>query len=78
MWESEEVWDLRMGWARTLFGTCMSMHWGSKLGLYLSLTEHLPTRQIRRINQARASFTPPPPPQLSTCEPFCCFLCSHA
>eukprot|EP00965_Chrysotila_dentata_P109774 3627610-Pleurochrysis_carterae.AAC.1 len=55
-WESKDVWDFRMDWARTLLASCMSTHWGAKLGLYLTLTEHVPTRQIRRINQA----TPPP------------------
>eukprot|EP00965_Chrysotila_dentata_P098312 3250462-Pleurochrysis_carterae.AAC.1 len=59
IWESKDVWDLRMDWARMLFGTCMSTHWGSKLGLYLSLTEHMPTRQIRRINQACIAATTP-------------------
>eukprot|EP00965_Chrysotila_dentata_P047047 1561842-Pleurochrysis_carterae.AAC.1 len=49
------MWELRMEWARTLFAECTSTHWGTRLGLYLSLTEHMPTRQIRRINQA-----PPP------------------
>eukprot|EP00965_Chrysotila_dentata_P175722 5801076-Pleurochrysis_carterae.AAC.2 len=52
-WECKEMWEYRMEWARTLLCTCMSTHFGSKLGLYLALTEHIPSRQIRRINQAR-------------------------
>eukprot|EP00965_Chrysotila_dentata_P263277 6214801-Pleurochrysis_carterae.AAC.3 len=50
--DSKQCWRLRMDWAHELFATCTSLHWGSKLGLYLTLTEHMPTRQIRRISQA--------------------------
>eukprot|EP00965_Chrysotila_dentata_P043928 1460081-Pleurochrysis_carterae.AAC.2 len=39
-WESKAMWELRMDWVRTLLATCMSTHWGTKLGLYLALTEH--------------------------------------
>eukprot|EP00965_Chrysotila_dentata_P250418 6209436-Pleurochrysis_carterae.AAC.1 len=51
LWESKELWELKMEWARELFGMLMGQHWGVALGLYLTLTEHMPTRQIRRIGQ---------------------------
>eukprot|EP00965_Chrysotila_dentata_P127219 4207105-Pleurochrysis_carterae.AAC.1 len=51
-WECKKMWGFRMDWVRTLLGTCMSTHWGSMLGLYLTLSEHVPSLQIRRINQA--------------------------
>eukprot|EP00965_Chrysotila_dentata_P195268 6176895-Pleurochrysis_carterae.AAC.1 len=53
LWETKELWELKMHWARELFGMLMGQHWGVSLGLYLTLTEHMPTRQIRRISQAR-------------------------
>lgn len=49
VWESKELWRLRMDWARELFGMCQSHHWGLKLGLYCTLTEHMPTRQLFRV-----------------------------
>eukprot|EP00965_Chrysotila_dentata_P232057 6198739-Pleurochrysis_carterae.AAC.1 len=51
LWESKEVWRFRMEWGRELFSMCMGQHWGTKLGLYLALTEHMPTRQVLRIAQ---------------------------
>eukprot|EP00965_Chrysotila_dentata_P245916 6206852-Pleurochrysis_carterae.AAC.1 len=54
VWESKELWTLRMEWARELFGQMMSFHWDVKLpGLYLTFTKHmLPTRLVRRVAQA--------------------------
>eukprot|EP00965_Chrysotila_dentata_P019595 651050-Pleurochrysis_carterae.AAC.2 len=51
LWETREVWALRMEWARTIFGMCMSTHWGVRLGLHLVLVVHLPTHLIRRLGQ---------------------------
>eukprot|EP00965_Chrysotila_dentata_P062331 2065570-Pleurochrysis_carterae.AAC.1 len=46
LWESKELWAYhRMDWARTLFAKCTGQHWGPKLGLYLTLMEHVPTGQ---------------------------------
>lgn len=51
VWESREVWKMRMNWARDLFAICTSHHWGVKFGLYLTVTEHLSKSQIARIAQ---------------------------
>eukprot|EP00965_Chrysotila_dentata_P075665 2499255-Pleurochrysis_carterae.AAC.1 len=57
LWESKETWTLRMDWMRKVLANCMSTHWGVKLGLYLALNEHMPSRQILRI--AQVSYTLP-------------------
>jgi len=59
LWDSREMWVLRMEWARDLHGVCTSHHWGAKFGLYLVITEHLSKSQIGRI--AQVEFPPAPP-----------------
>eukprot|EP00965_Chrysotila_dentata_P024580 813929-Pleurochrysis_carterae.AAC.1 len=49
-----------MDWARDLLAQCTSTHWRARFGLYLTLSEHVPTRQIRRITQACAAPAPTP------------------
>eukprot|EP00965_Chrysotila_dentata_P158976 5252095-Pleurochrysis_carterae.AAC.1 len=61
VWETREVWELRMIWLNEVLATCTSQHWGVKLGPYLTLTEHIPTRQMLRISQAAVpKFSPDP------------------
>ena len=52
LFESKEMWKLRMDWLREMCGVCQYTHWGVKLGLYCTLTEHMPTRQQVRISMA--------------------------
>ena len=53
--DTKELWRLRMEWLREVIGICENTHWRVKLGLYCTLSEHMPSRQLRRIAYA-ASF----------------------
>ena len=66
VWNTKEIWELRMVWARDLFAVCTSHHWGVKFGLYLVITEHLSKLQIARIAQV---FVTPPPMFVRTTPP---------
>ena len=71
VWNTKEMWELRMVWARDLFAVCTSHHWGVKFCLYLVITEHLSKLQIARI--AQVFVTPPPclcaPPRPAPASP---------
>eukprot|EP00965_Chrysotila_dentata_P093792 3100109-Pleurochrysis_carterae.AAC.3 len=51
LFKSREIWRRQMQWVQATFVELARDHWGVKLGLCLTLTEHLPTRQTPRTAQ---------------------------